>query len=498
MENDANKRPRPRRTPEAFGQQPTPAQQPAPAQRPTPAQQPTPAQRPTPAQQPTPAQRPTPAKKPTPQKRPAAPKPAAPKPAASVKPMPAGEEDNEKTRLTDAMPKAGLKTPVRGKPAPKETSPSTTNGVFKAIVYMTVVLLVSILLAYAIVVVANDVFAFIKPEGEVEVVIPENASVDDVSEILGDAGVIEYPALFRLYAKLKKESGVDKDGKSVFIPGTYTVSPMENYMQLLDAFKEQYVRGTVWVTFPEGSTVEDIIETLVEAGISDRASIISAINDYDYGLDFVDDIDMSNGRYYRLEGYLFPDTYQFYTDSSAETVIYKMLVNFKRKLAYIGEDMCSERLAELGMTLDEVVTLASMVEKEVKYAVDYETVASVFYNRLADPANFPRLDSDATTVYAIRMATGTRPETLTAEDVEFDSPYNTRVSRGLPPGAIANPGYEALYCAFYPAKTKYYYFVADTTGYNLYARTNAGHEQNKAEVKKHAASAVIAGSEEET
>ena len=408
------------------------------------------------------------------------------------------DEDNEKTRLTDAMPKAGLKTPVRGAPVKKEEASSTASGLFKAIIYMTAVLLVSILLSYAVIVVANDVFAFVKPDTEVEVVIPENATVDDVSNILGDAGVIKYPALFRLYADLKKETGIDKDGKSVFIPGTYTVSPMENYMQLLDAFKEQYVRGTVWVTFPEGSTVEDIIDVLLENGISDRASLISAINDYDYGLDFVDAIDMSNGRYYRLEGYLFPDTYQFYTDSSAETVIYKMLVNFKKKLAYIGDDMCAERLEELGMTLDEVVTLASMVEKEVKYAVDYETVASVFYNRLADPANFPRLDSDATTVYAIRMATGTRPETLSAEDIDFDNPYNTRVSRGLPPGAIANPGYEALYCAFYPAKTKYYYFVADTTGYNLYARTNAGHEQNKAEVKKHAASAVIAGSEEET
>ncbi len=385
------------------------------------------------------------------------------------------------------MPKTGLKTPVRGEPVQQEEASSTVNGVFKAIIYMTAVLLVSILLAYAIVVVANDVFAFVKPDTEVEVVIPENATVDDVSEILGDAGVIEYPSLFRLYAKLKKESGVDKDGKSVFIPGTYTITPMENYMQLLDAFKEQYVRGTVWVTFPEGATVEDIIETLTENGISDRASLIRAINEYDYGLDFVNDIDMSNGRYYRLEGYLFPDTYQFYTDSSAETVIYKMLVNFKKKLAYIGEDMCAARLEELGMTLDEVVTLASMVEKEVKYAVDYENVASVFYNRLNDPADFPRLDSDATTVYAIRMATGERPETLTAENLDFDNPYNTRVSHGLPPGAIANPGYEALYCAFYPAKTRYYYFVADTTGYNLYARTNAGHEENKAEVRKHAA-----------
>ena len=283
---------------------------------------------------------------------------------------------------------------------------------------------------------------------------------------------------------------MDKDGNSVFIPGTYTVTPMKNYMQLLDAFQKQYVREVVWVTFPEGSTVEDIISILVdENGISTREALVSAINDYDYGLDFIADLDTSGGRYYRLEGYLFPDTYQFYSDSSAETIVYKMLVNFKKKLSYICGDNLETRLEELGMTLDEVVTMASMVEKEVKYAVDYENVASVFYNRLNDPANFPRLDSDATTVYAIRMATGTRPETLTAEELAFDSPYNTRQSNGLPPGAIANPGYEALYCAFYPAKTRYYYFVADSTGYNLYARTLAGHEANKAEVRKEAAKA---------
>ena len=165
-----------------------------------------------------------------------------------------------------------------------------------------------------------------------------------------------------------------------------------------------------------------------------------------------------------------------------------MLLNFADKLSYIGDDYCSERLAELGMTLDEVVTLASMIEKEVKYAVDYDQVASVFYNRLKDRANFPRLDSDATTVYAIMMETGERPETLGADELAFDNPYNTRAVRGMPPGAIANPGYDALYCAFYPAKTRYYYFVANSSGYNLYAQTMAGHNANKEEVRKEAES----------
>ena len=280
--------------------------------------------------------------------------------------------------------------------------------------------------------------------------------------------------------------GVDEEGNSVFIPGTYTISPMNNYMQLLLAFQKQYSRDTVWVTFPEGATVEEMIAILVdEHGIASREEFKKAINEYEYSLDFLENVS-SEGKYYRLEGYLFPDTYQFYTDSSAETIVYKMLSNFEKKLSYIGDDNCKARLEELGMTLDEVVALASMIEKEVKYAVDYDQVSSVFHNRLADKANFPRLDSDATTVYAITMETGARPETLGAAELAFDNPYNTRAKRGLPPGAIANPGYEALYCAFYPAQTKYYYFVADSSGYNLYARTQDGHNKNVAQVRKEA------------
>ncbi|MBQ9429232.1 MAG: endolytic transglycosylase MltG [Clostridia bacterium] len=379
--------------------------------------------------------------------------------------------------------KKTLKTPVRQ--TPPQAAEGSLSGVFKAIVYITAVLVVSIFLSYLIITRANDVFAFVKPDVEVEVTIPEDTTVAQLSHILGNADVIRYPSLFRLYAKLKGEDGKDKDGNSVFIPGTYTVSPMKNYMQLLSLFQKQRRREVVWVTIPEGSTVEDIILLLTETyGISDRASLTKAINEYDYGFDFLEGLEGPPRRHYRLEGYLFPDTYQFYTDSSAETVVYRMLQNFKSKLRYIGNDYGKARLDELGMTLDEVVTLASMVEKEVKYAVDYENVASVFHNRLAHTGDYPRLDSDATTVYAIWMATGTRPESLGAEELAFDDPYNTRASAGLPPGAIANPGYEALYCAFYPAKTNYYYFVADNTGYNLYARTAAGHAQNVASVRK--------------
>lgn len=395
----------------------------------------------------------------------------------------ADEDDSEKTRLTDVQPKAKLKTPVRKKKEEKQST-GMLRGILKALIYITVVIAVSGLLSYAIIIVGNDVFAFVKSDEIVVVNIPEDATVDDVADILGKNEIIRFPALFKLYASISGEDGVDDDGNSIFIPGEYQVSPMNNYMQLLAAFQKQYTRDTVWVTFPEGTTVEEMITILVDDyGIASREEFVYAINEYDYDLDFIEGLDNLEGRYYRLEGYLFPDTYQFYTDSSAETIVYKMLVNFETKLNYVSGGNLQERLDELGMTLDEVVTLASIVEKEVKYPIDYDQVSSVFYNRLGN-SNFPKLESDATTIYAIEMETGLRPAKLDAYELGFDSPYNTRVADGLTPGAITNPGYEALYCAFYPAQTNYYYFVADVTGYNLYAQTLSGHNSNKESVRR--------------
>ena len=485
MDENRNRRPRPRRSIDDIAPAPKPE---APAPKPK-----APAPKPeAPAPKPkAPAPKP---EAPAPKPKAPAPKPEAPAPkpeALAPKPQipSVSVDENEQTRLSEVMPKAKLKTEVRKEKETDEESSGIASGIFKAIIYMTLVLVVSVLLAYGLILVANDVFAFVKSDVAVEVVIPENATVDDITDILAENEIIEYPWLFRMYTKFQNVDGLDDEGNSIFLPGTYTVSPMKNYMQLLTAFQKQYTRETVWVTIPEGSTCEEIITILVdEHGIASRKEFVSAINDYDYDLEFLEGLDGLEGRYYRLEGYLFPDTYQFYVDSTAETVIYRMLLNFESKLSYIGDDYCTERLAELGMTLDEVVTMASMIEKEVKYAVDYDQVASVFYNRMRDRANFPRLDSDATTVYAIMMETGERPETLGAAELAFENPYNTRFAKGMPPGAIANPGYDALYCAFYPAKTNYYYFVADGSGYNMYARTSAGHEANKAEIRKEAES----------
>ena len=136
-----------------------------------------------------------------------------------------------------------------------------------------------------------------------------------------------------------------------------------------------------------------------------------------------------------------------------------------------------------GYSIEEIIIIASMVQKEAYHTEDYDMTASVFMNRLADPVTFPKLESDATTAYAIEMATGKRPETIGEEEIAFDSPYNTRVSEGLPPSAICNPGYDAIMCTIYPAASDKYYFVADSTGKNIYSTTYEEHLANVEKVK---------------
>ena len=235
------------------------------------------------------------------------------------------------------------------------------------------------------------------------------------------------------------------------------------------------------ITIPEGYTVDEIINLFTENGIGTREGFIEAINNYDFDFDFVRALDEADltGRTYRLEGYLYPDTYEFYKSSSEVTVIYKMLNRFD---VIFSEDFY-EKAAEHGYSVDQIMTLASMIEKEARYANDYETVSSVFHNRLNN-SDFPRLESDATIMYAIQVRDGERKSSLTGEDLNYDTPYNSYMYEGLPPGPIANPGYEAITCALWPAKTKYYYFVSDNYGNTYFSRTNREHEAAKEKVAK--------------
>jgi len=357
-------------------------------------------------------------------------------------------------------------------------------GIVKAVIYMVVVLVVSVFISIYVIRVGNDVFAFVKSDEVIDVVIPDNADVEDIADILHDNGIISFPGIFKLYAGLKKDNGP-------FEPGTYSISPSMSYDDLRRSFKKQPVRGTVWITIPEGYTTDEIIDLLVENGIGKRKNYIDVINNYDFDYWFIDAMekaDISKDRAYRLDGYLFPDTYEFYLSSSEVTVIDRML----RRFDEIFVNDYRDKAAELGYTVDEILTIASLVEKEAGNLGQFPDVSAVFHNRLNNPTSFPRMESDATTIYAIQIETGKRPDS--PEGNTIDSPYNTYLYDGLPPGPITNPSMSAIRYALYPAQPQvdeqtgetivYYFFVTDKTGGIYFARNKEEHNANIEKVKQ--------------
>lgn len=377
--------------------------------------------------------------------------------------------ENGQPRMTS---NSNLRRARSNQAAPAKTSNDFNNAkeetvfssLIKAMVYIVLVIIAAVFLAYFVIVSANDIFAFVKSDDVVEITIDSDLNLDEITDLLYDNDIIKYPSLFKFYARLTNDDGT-------FLKGTYSISPSMNYDYLLNAFKPSFSRETVWITIPEGYCVEDMITLFTSNGIATRDEFITAINETKYDFDFLKPLyeNSPEGRTYLLEGYLYPDKYEFYVDSSAETVIYKLLDNFDNKF----DELYYERAEELGLTVDEVLTIASLIQSEAYYLDEYEYVSSVFHNRLGNP-NYPKIESDATIVYAIYCATGERPSSISSQKF-YDSPYNTYLYNGLPPGPICSPSYNAITCALYPADTSYYFFLSDSSGRMVFSRTLQEH-----------------------
>ncbi len=342
---------------------------------------------------------------------------------------------------------------------------NTVLSLVKCMAYITGVFVIAILLSVAIIFCANDIYGFVKSEEPVEITIPEDATVKDVARILHDNKIIKYEWLF----KMKEGSFSGK-----FAPGTYLVSPESSYDDLIYTLREKPPTGISWVTIPEGFTTDEIINLLVEKGIGKKEKYVDVINNYEFDYWFVDELGEDwdrDGRIYRLDGYLFPDTYQFYNASTEEAVIKKLLTRFGQ----VFTESYKQRAEELGFTVDEILNIAALIEKEAGTAADFGNVSSVFHNRLKNPANYPHLESDATIAYAVQHETGVRPN-LTGEDIDNnDSPYNSYKVQGLVPGPIANPSNSAILAALNPSETDYYFFVSSDSE-TYFSRNKYEHE----------------------
>ncbi|MBQ7295183.1 MAG: endolytic transglycosylase MltG [Clostridia bacterium] len=231
---------------------------------------------------------------------------------------------------------------------------------------------------------------------------------------------------------------------------------------------------TVTVTFPEGFTAVQIAERLEENEVCNASRFLELTNDIAYiqslPYSFIKEIENKQDRAFILEGYIFPDTYEFYRGESEEKALSRFLDNTERKLT----SEYRQRAYELGYTLDRIITLASIVQEESYTADSVKNVASVLHNRLKSPS-FPRLQCDVT-IHYINDYVADSKYISTADS--YAEKYNTYKCEGLPVGAITNPGLAAIEAALYPAETDYFYFVTDSDWNYYYAETYAEHKKN--------------------
>lgn len=237
--------------------------------------------------------------------------------------------------------------------------------------------------------------------------------------------------------------------------------------------------NTVTVTFPEGYTIVQIAQKLEQSKVCSAQAFLEACKKPAAGIE----LDNADDRVFLLEGYIFPDTYEFYLESDARAVVDKFIENYNSKIT----DEMKQRAKTLGYTMDQMMTLASVIQKECDADIDEcANVSSVFHNRLKDPVSFPKLESDVTTFYVsqnlkdvIGYQDGVALENQNDEVKKYMELYSTYYREGLPVGPICNPGIKAINAALHPADTNYVFFLTDKSGEHFYyASTIAEHNAN--------------------
>ena len=334
-------------------------------------------------------------------------------------------------------------------------------GIGGGILYALFVISISIVLACMGWLFASDVLALNKepksaivtidedvPEGDDPVTVlideeevPIKVDIDQVADELKNAGMIEYKWLFKLFSQFSHAN-------TKIDPGTYDVSTELDYRALVTALhfgsgKQEITR----VTFPEGYSMEQIFTLLEENHICHKKDLYEAAANYEFDYDFMEDLELGDPN--RLEGYLFPDTYDFYQGEEAAVAINRFLRNLDNKLS----DEIRSAAANRGLSIKELLTIASFIEKEAGSDDERGTMASVIYNRL-NAGMALGLDS------TINYIKGTSTFALTTEDTEIDDPYNTYMYTGLTPGPICNPGLASIQAAAEPESTNYWYWYS--------------------------------------
>lgn len=308
----------------------------------------------------------------------------------------------------------------------------------------------------------------------VKIELPIGSNIDTISQTLEDKGVIRNAKIFKYYTKFKNASG--------FQAGTYQIPPSMSIDDIIKSLKtgKVYRKADLQITIPEGLTLDQIGNIIAKNTDYTSKEFMKLVTNEKfikemkakYPETVTKDINGKDIRY-KLEGYLYPSTYDFFTKKpTLEEIVEKMIAQTDAIVRSY-----EPQLKELGMTPHEFLTFASLLEREATAQTDRETIASVFNNRIEQ--GMP-LQTDPTVLYAL----GEHKDRVLYKDLEVKNPYNTYLNKGLPPGPIANAGRASLDATVDPAKTKYLYFVADKDGNNHFAETYVEHQNNVAKYIK--------------
>ena len=386
-----------------------------------------------------------------------------------------GKKEPDRKPKKAAAP-AQKKAPAQSRPSAAAAKSENKSGLAGGALYFLFVISVSIILACLAWAAATDVLGFKSSDTVAQITLDKDrftyqevevtdddgniktkkvhyADMSYVADQLKDNGIIKYKWLFKLFGSVyNADEKID--------PGTYELKAIYDYKALVKKMTSgSAAMVTKKITFPEGYTMRQIFKKLNAEGVCDYDELMDAAANSTFNYSFLEGTEKGDAN--RLEGFLFPDTYEFYEGMPAATAINKLLEVFHYK-------MTAEMLEwqeESGYTMREIVTIASMIEKEAANDTERYTIASVIYNRLKK--DWP-LQIDSTTLYEYPDHEGAP----TAEMLAKDSPYNTRISKGLPPSPICSPGITSIRAALQPSSTNYMYYALNTaTGQHEFFKT---------------------------
>lgn len=388
--------------------------------------------------------------------------------------------------------KNGKGKPVDGKTADgKKRRKTFTDRQFKIMnrVYTATLCICLLISLVATVVVSligidciNDVLALSVSEEEVEITIPNNITTDEAIDLFYQKGLIKVPWFCKFFAEFRgyEQEGIyyfdyieNEEKIKPYIGGTYYLSRSMGLEGMLNVLLDNSITSeqTVSITFPEGYTIAQIVNRLEDYEIISNSNKFVSASNYNYQYEFLDST--NKGMALNLEGYLFPDTYDMYIGESTSSIIKRFLTNFDERWT----SDYKKRAKELGYTTSEILTIASIIQKEAAGPEQMADISSVLHNRLKKSSTYPMLQCDSTAnyvnVYLVDLFGEKKAKT-------YLSKYDTDVCIGLPVGPICNPGLDAIHAALYPSETDYMYFCHDKSGKVYYAVTDYEHQQNVA------------------